>query len=87
MADDNMDELRHLVTRLARLVETMGEQQQQANTRWDGIAERWEAMAGRWDTMAARWDGYIVEQRAMNARLLAILEGMLPGGGNGHPGA
>jgi hypothetical protein len=72
MEDNGMEELRLVVTRLARLVETIGQQQQQSNTRWD--------------EMAARWDGYIVEQRQfnreqrqMNARLQAILERLLPG--------
>jgi hypothetical protein len=69
--------LRLRVTRLAHLVEAMGDQQQQANTRW-------EAMAARWDAMAARWDGYIVEQRQFNQRLQSSLEHLPPrGGANG----
>jgi hypothetical protein len=56
--------LRLLVTRLAHFVEAMGDQQQQANTRWEA--------------MAARWDGYIVEQRQFNQRLQSILEHLPP---------
>jgi uncharacterized protein YcsI (UPF0317 family) len=71
MADhDNMEELRSIVTRLALLVETIGEQQQQTNANLMMMAER--------------WDGYIVEQRQMNARLQAILERLLPGSGDGR---
>jgi hypothetical protein len=85
MAEDSgMEELRGLMTRLAVLVNTIGEQQQQTHA--DLVM------------MAQRWDGYIVEQRQMNleqrqmnaeqrqmnARLLAILERLLPGSGNGR---
>jgi hypothetical protein len=77
METNGMEELRGLVTRLAILVGTIGEQQQQ--TRADLMM------------MAERWDGYIIEQRQMNqeqrqmnARLLAILERLLPGSGDGR---
>ena len=77
METNGMEELRGLVTRLAILVGTIGEQQQQTHA---------DLMM-----MAERWDGYIVEQRQfnqemrqMNARLQAILERLPPrGGANG----
>jgi hypothetical protein len=78
MADDNgMEELRAIVTRLALLVERLGDRQEQAD-------ERFAAMAARWDAMAQRWDGYIVEQREFNQSLQMILERLLPGSGDGR---
>jgi hypothetical protein len=91
METNGMEELRGLVTRLAVLVNTIGEQQQQTHADLGMMAERWDnyiveqrQMNARWDAMAERWDSYIVEQRQMNARLQAILERLLPGSGNGR---
>ena len=78
MAEDNgMEEPRAIVTRLALLVERMGDRQEQADERFTAMAER--------------WDGYIIEQRQINQemrqinqRMQAILERLPPrGGANG----
>ena len=48
MEHNGMEELRMLVARLERLVETLGAQQQ-ANSRWEAMAKRWDARAARWE--------------------------------------
>jgi hypothetical protein len=70
MDNNSMEELRMLVARLERLFDQQHGFNQDTNTRFAMMAER--------------WDGYIVEQRAMNARLQSILERLPPrGGANG----
>ena len=77
MEHNGMEELRAIVTRLALLVETIGEQQQQTNANL-------MMMADRWDGYIAEQRQFNAEQREMNARLQAILERLLPGSGNGR---
>ena len=70
MENNDMEELRMLVTRLERRFDQQHPTNQDVNSRFERMAER--------------WDGYIVEVRQMNERLQAILERLLPGSGNGR---
>lgn len=97
MAENDANELRNLVERLARLVGTLAERQIRTDEQISSIVAYWDTMVERWDTMATRWESYIAEQRMVtgeqrlfnaeqrlaNQHLKAILERMLLSSHNG----